>query len=145
MKAQLFTLDFILGLLITIGAVLAAVVLLPTHEAPFTEDAQRFDTLMTEGVPEDWTTADVVRPGFLTDGRFNETKIAEFAGMPLYEQSNLLSLSHTFSITFSQNNTTLDLCSTCGAIPDDYSSLTVIRRYALLGPNVTTMEVLLYE
>lgn len=145
MKGQLFTIDFILGLMITISAIVAVIVFVPTHAAPFTEDRERINTLMTEGVPADWNAANVIVPGFLTDGRFNRSKIDAFAALPLEDQQRLLGIRSEYTIRFSYNGTLLDLCLTCGTAPLDSGSIAVINRYAVLDGNVTTMEVLLFE
>jgi hypothetical protein len=145
MKAQAFIMDLLFGMLITITALLSVVLFLPTPQAPFVHDAERMQVLMTEGVPANWTAATVIVPGFLTDNRFNTTKIAEFESMTSDEQRELLGIASDFSITFTTNGIDQGLCGACGETPATYSELLPVQRYGLLGSNITLMEVRLYR
>jgi hypothetical protein len=144
-RGQVFTTDFIIGLLLTLAAVLSVVFLLPTDDVAFSDDGERIAVLMTEGVPANWNNTTVIVPGFLSNDRFNETKIAAFAALPEAKQKQLLGIRSDYSITFTMNGTVLPLCTTCGAVPASYKELLPMRRIALLGPNVTMMEVRLYQ
>jgi hypothetical protein len=145
MKGQVFTLDLLIGLLITITALLSVVLFFPTPEPPFTTDAERMNVLMSEGVPEDWTVATLAVPGFLTDGRFNETKIAAFATLTDQEQRVAVGAQSNFTIRFYENGTQLSLCATCGVQPLTYKELLPIRRYGVLNSSIVYMEVRIYR
>jgi hypothetical protein len=145
MKGQVLTIDLILGLLIITVTLLSVVLFLPVNEAPFVDDANRMLVLMSEGVPPDWNNTTVIIPGFLTDNRFNATKIEYFNNFTYDEQRALLNIRSDFNITFSQNNTTLAMCLSCGQQPLSYDELLPLRRYALMGSNITLMEVHLYQ
>lgn len=144
-RAQTFAIDLTFGVLIMTGVLLSVVLYLPEQNPPFTHDQERMQVLMTEGVPSNWNSTNVIVPGFLSDGRFNQTKIDEFASLSLNSQKSLLSVSSSFTITFSQNGVLLPLCGTCGALPATYKNVLPIRRTGILNSSITTMEVLLYS
>lgn len=143
-KGQVFSIDFSLGMLITIAALISVVLFLPKNTQPFIMDAERISLLMTEGVPSDWNTTTLIVPGFLSNGRFNESKIAAFEALSVQAQKSLLGVQSDFSIRMRQNGTNISLCTSCGQVPASYQQLLTIERHALLGSNVTTMEVRLY-
>ena len=143
--AQIFTLDLILGLVITTVAVLALSVYTLNHGAPLRDDAERVATLMTEGVPSNWTTANVNVPGFLTDDRFDSTKINAFAALNYTQQRSLLGIRANHTIRFYRGNTTLPLCSTCGSAITSTGNILPIRRYGLWNGTIVTMEVTLFR
>lgn len=145
MKAQAFSLDFIFGLLITTATLTAVVLFLPENQPPFSGETERLAILMTEGIPVDWNETTVIIPGFLTDHRFNETKINAFASLSEHNQKKLLGIQSDFTITFTMNNTILPLCTSCGNATGTYHDILPLRRYSLLGSNITMMVVTLYR
>lgn len=144
--AQAFTLDLLLGVVIMTLALLALTVYTNARGAPFTEDAERINTLMTEGVPEDWNETTVVITGFLTDDRFNRTKIEAFASLAPETQRALLGIRANASIRFANASGAMPLCATCGALPNaDSRDVLPLRRYGLLDGEIVRMEVTLYR
>lgn len=143
-RAQTFTIDLVLGLLITILALTSVMLLLVRNDPPLAADARRIELLMTEGVPSEWNSSNVQVVGFLTDGRFNRTKIMAFASLSEQEQREALGVRNIMTIRFKRGGY-LDLCDTCGTAPATYEDMLPIDHYAILYHNVTTMEVRLYR
>ncbi len=144
-RGQIFTIDLIIGMLIFLSALTAVVLFLPRERPPFTDDAQRVEFLMTNGIPHDWNATTVDVPGFLTDGQWNYSKIDAFNAFTAQEQKRLLGIRSDYTIRFFENGSQLDHCTSCGSAPASYDNLLPITRWASNNGTILSMEVRLYS
>ena len=137
--------DLTIGVLLMTLTLVSVALFLPDPQPPFVHDSQRVHVLMTEGVPSDWNTTSYIIPGFLSDDRFNQTKIAAFEALSIANQRSAVGISSNMTIRFYNGSTELSLCQTCGVTPANYSDALPIRRRALMGSDIILMEVVLYR
>ncbi|MGM5481393.1 MAG: hypothetical protein ACQESE_03200 [Nanobdellota archaeon] len=105
-KGQVFTIDFIIGLLGFIFLVLIAfkliVSIVPNDDFKLLNDENIFitDMLMQQGYPDNWTDSSVIIPGITTDNRLNKTKLEEYDKISYPRTKGLLHIRSDYSLAF---------------------------------------------
>ncbi|MFH1649567.1 MAG: hypothetical protein ABIA93_03390 [Candidatus Woesearchaeota archaeon] len=106
MKAQSWSIDFMIAMLIfIIAAVLSIKFLVNTGSNSGFDDVQReangvASTLLSAGFPEDWTNDTVVRPGLLEDDRLSPSKFGELLNIQYSTLRGILNVQHDFFFYF---------------------------------------------
>lgn len=111
-KGQLWSLDFIIGVLIFLVTVVFFFVQMNSLElTPQTSlnrlvlEAQDISTtLMSEGYPPAWTASTVVVPGIVTDARVNSSRLNELVLLNYSVLQGLLRVSDEFFVFIEQGN-----------------------------------------
>jgi hypothetical protein len=114
-KSQIWSIEFIVGLVIFIGALLIfykySVNLGTTQSDEIKElliDAKTLSTfLVDKGLPGSWNTSDVILVG-LTNGdyRLNESKLSNFSALSYATAKDLLSVRNDYYVFFEDKNST---------------------------------------
>ncbi|MGV8141516.1 MAG: hypothetical protein ACP5NW_03685 [Candidatus Woesearchaeota archaeon] len=117
-KGQVWTVDFLLGLMLFIIVVLSSAKIIwdvypQSKNVDVYHDAVYLsDTLLSEGYPLDWTETNVILPGVGGNNRINETKLSSLDDL---DYNRLKTLLHTTSdfIFFIRNSTDILNISGC--------------------------------
>lgn len=100
------------------------------------------ETLLSEGSPPDWTSANVVRPGILSNGKINQTKLEQFALMDYSQTKSLFKIKDNYYIEF-QDNITINGVEREGIgspPPANAENLAKITRVVIYQNNITTFS-----
>ncbi|MDO8508750.1 MAG: hypothetical protein Q7S27_03645 [Nanoarchaeota archaeon] len=126
-----------------------------TEEADSTINKLTYDgsilsnILLLEGSPKNWTTANVVSPGLLTNNKINQTKIDNFYNLTRDNYSAvkaLLNTQYDFYIYFSKNITANgQVIPGMGKIPSSPKNLIKIERVAIYNDQPLTMNIEIWE
>lgn len=114
-KGQVFTIDFILGLVGFIFLVLIAIKLIisivPTDDFKMLNEENIYvnEMLMQEGYPDEWNTSEVIIPGITSDHRLNKTKLKEFDELRYQHTKGLFHITSEYVIQFYRNGTPLNI------------------------------------
>ena len=111
-KAQVFSLDLIIGIIIFGSAILiyykTTTNLSDQDEALLDDlliDAKTISSsLMSQGYPYNWSKDDVVRIGISNDNRINETKLEQFSMISYKESRKLFGTVYNYYIFFRDRN-----------------------------------------
>ncbi len=115
---QVWTMDFILGLIMFIFLALVAVRLLTTtydsgdYGRLYREAVYFSDNIVSSGYPGNWTTGLVMLPGVVDDSRLNVSKLQQFSQMDYYATKSLFHITSDY-IFFIQNATSTMNMSRC--------------------------------
>ena len=118
-KAQVFTLDFLLALLIFTATVIVSLKLVFNTET--NDDYQLLqlearaisDALMSEGIPNNWDSNNVSIPGILSNKKLSETKLQELKNLGYHNVSNLINARRNFYFYFANSTDILNI-TFCG-------------------------------
>lgn len=119
-KGQGWSLDFVAGLLIFLLAVVLSVKLISNA---FTDDNFNdvyddarilSEAFRGEGFPENWDASNVVTIGLTTDGRLNESKIAELYTIPYKETKRLINTPYDYYLYYGNATENLEIQGACG-------------------------------
>ena len=117
-KAQTWTVDFILGMVMFILLVMISVkaiyTLMPNQDYNliYGSTVLLSDTLMSGGHPSDWNNTNVILPGVIDDSRVNATKLSRFDNLNYNSTLSILHLEHQYIFYFS-NGTNIVNISRC--------------------------------
>ena len=111
-KAQVFSLDLIIGVIIFGSAILiyykSATNLSDQDEALLDDlliDAKTISSsLMSQGYPYNWSKDNVSRIGVITNNRINETKLEEFSVISYKESKKLFGTIYDYYVFFRGRN-----------------------------------------
>ena len=164
-KAQIWSLEFIVGLIIFISALFIffkySINLSETQDVVTKEliiDARTLsDYLMSEGFPENWNITNIVYPG-LTDNnyRINETKLYYLTQLNYYSAKNLLSVVNDYYVFFEdRNKTSIAINGTTGFgkpginrtnlnQTEDPSDIIQVYRFVLYNSSIIKMGILIW-
>lgn len=118
-KAQVATLDFVLGLLIIIIAIVLTINIITTMQEPSTFNEVKTkgftvaELLMSSGYPENWNSSTVIKTGLVSDNLFNITKLQEVELIP-YNKLRATLNNPTHVYFYFTNKTTILNLSSCG-------------------------------
>jgi len=111
-KAQVFSLDLIIGVIIFGSAILiyykSATNLSDQDEALLDDlliDAKSISgSLMSQGYPYNWSKDDVIRIGISDNNRINETKLEQFSKIPYKDSRKLFGTAYDYYVYFKDRN-----------------------------------------
>ena len=117
-KGQVFTTDYIIGLMIFIfmlvmGAkILVDIVPSYSYEIVYRDGLYIADLLVDEGYPSDWNSSTVVVPGVCTNFRLDKSKLVELDGID-YGRTKTLFHTEGDYLFFFKNKTEIMNISNC--------------------------------
>jgi hypothetical protein len=163
-KGQVWTLDFIIGLMLFIIVVLLSISMIrdiyPSqkkvdvyHDAIYVSDS-----LLDAGYPKNWTESDVILPGIAGNNRINETKLALFDNLDYYRAKTLLHIESDFIFFIKNTTDTINISgcvhgynlttdADCNPILSDldYEDLAKIDRMVIYNSTVMVMTVYVWN
>ena len=178
-KAQMWIADLVISVIMfTAASLVAFTIILNSFSLGSNFDSVKKDAvriseyILSEGTPIDWNETNLIRPGFLSDNRINETKV--YRGMNLTNSSygavkSLLQTQNDFMVVFKNstgqiipfqdycsfgdpwaaldytaNSTTLD-CQAVNFTLEDYDNLIKLTRYTVYDSQLVAMEVYVWN
>lgn len=138
-KAQAFSLDLIIAILIFGSAILIyykTVINLSDQDEVLLDDiladAKTISgSLITNGYPTNWSKDNVSRIGVITNSRVNETKLEQFSRISYKESRKLFGTTHNYYVFFRDRNDNI--------IPFN-ESLEGIGKQGINSTNIQTVE-----
>jgi len=111
---QVWTLDFIIGLMLFMLMILISVKIIfniyPSADSliVYRDAVHLSDNLLTEGYPSNWTgdLSNVVLPGIAEHNRINNTKLSKFKDIDYYRAKTLMHITSDY-IFFIRNSTNI--------------------------------------
>jgi hypothetical protein len=161
-RAQAFILDYLSSIVLFLIILSVAIVLIidivpdASYEELYRENNYLSAKLLEPGFPLNWTSGDVLVPGFASNHRVNDTKLSQFDALSYPQKKTTLQLSGDFLIYFRTSTEIIRYNGVCtyGYImvinattcEPDFSTITydnLIRnqRLVLLNGTPTFMEV----
>lgn len=119
-KAQVSTIDFILGLGIMIFAFILAINLLVNIRSSSDFDLvkeealQLSDKIFSEGIPSNWNTTSVISLGILSENQLNISKLSLIQTIPYNQTKRIMGLSYDYYFYFANESSILALNGVCG-------------------------------
>jgi hypothetical protein len=102
-KAQVWSADFLTGILIvSLSLALALTLLINTNNSKSFEDIS--STLFNEGAPANWNISTITSIGIMSDGRINNTKVTAMYDMERTRLSSYLGVDKKFYIAILNNS-----------------------------------------
>ena len=165
-KAQVFSLDLIIGIIIFGSAILiyykTTTNLSDQDEALLDDlliDAKTISSsLMSQGYPYNWSKDDVVRIGISNDNRINETKLEQFSMISYKESRKLFGTVYNYYIFFRDRNNNIlrfneslegigkaDVNSTNIQIVENPKKLVKITRLVIKDLDIAKMVIYLWH
>jgi hypothetical protein len=118
-KAQVWTIDFIIALIIFIMLVLVAFRLLAsadfydTFEPFYRESISLSESLISSGKPSSWNSTNVIIPGIANNNRINESKLLEFDKISYSNTKSLFHISADYLFYFRNATNILNISGRC--------------------------------
>jgi len=162
-KGQMFTVDFILGLVGFIFLLLLAIkIILSILPSTAYEDVYRnnlyvSEQLVQDGYPLDSTPASVVMPGLTNNYLLNETKLALFNSISYERTKTLFRISNDYIFFFKTNDGILNLSSCLYGYPLSYNTTTcepdlssihyanLVTTQRFIGYNASLVQLVVYS
>lgn len=156
-KAQIWTVDFILGVsMFVILLVIGLSLFLTINTDNDFEDATReaiyiSNVLMSEGSPSTWNSSTVIAPGLLSDGVLNNTKLESFSEFTYAELKSFFAIRNDFSFFIRDDTGFINTgrCSYGFDFPNDnceplfeeleYQNLVVINRFVAINNSIKNL------
>ena len=162
-KGQVSTLDFVVGFSIILVTLVLGLRYVTEAAAPgeFDDIQQQAvamsQSLMSEGVPADWTVDDVSAVGLMSDNKLNKSKVDLMASMSYGGMRQVLDSDFQLYVYFTNRTHTINV-SGCGFGNDDiltggctvdlsmvdYSHIVRIDRFVAYNDSILTMVVLVW-
>ncbi len=158
-KGQVFTIDFLLALLIFIATIIMSLKLVlntandDDYQILQLEARAISDNLMTEGLPTDWNSTNVLLPGILTDKKLSISKLQSLKELGYNNVSGLLNARKNFYFYFANSSSILNI-TFCGfgainetCSPPEINSKNIVRldRIVLHEQKAVKMVMLVWE
>lgn len=156
-KAQAWGFDLIFAIVIFIGVL----VFLYLHIFNLSFDKQDTfntliyegkiigDSLLSDGFPEEWNSANVVSMGVLSGGEINITKIEKFYNLSLsdYQKTKILfNIAHDYYIFFDEPiNIGGDLIEGIGIEPTGEENLVKVTRVVVLDKKIDNLNIYVWS
>ncbi len=105
------------------------------------------NSLLLEGSPKNWTPANVLVPGIISNNKINQTKIDLFYNLTKFDYiktKSLLNVKHDFYIYFSRNITANgEEIAGFGKLPESPKNLVKIERIVIYNnkPIILNLEI----
>ena len=172
-RGQSWTIEFILAFLIFSSAIILSIKMISNiYKSTDFEDLAResemlSNTFLSDGYPVNWTSADVIRPGIVSDGKINVSKLANLTEIDYYTAKQLLGIRQDFFIYFSDDSGMKDIfedfgmSGECGYghpgilieydgtcrlnITVDYDDMVKLSRFTVYDHNIITMTVYVWD
>lgn len=110
------------------------------------------DSLFTEGAPINWTEDNVVRIGFLSNGKINQTKLDQFydfVGSDYNQTKQLFRIKEEYYLEFQDpvmlSGSPGTQIGRVPADPSEYDNLIKITRVVLYENNLTAVHIYSWE
>ncbi len=113
-KGQIWTTDFIIGLMLFLFAVLLGVKIIfdmqpsQEHIDVYRDCLYISDNLLSAGYPTDWNDTNVILPGIAENNRVNLTKLSQFNDLEYYRTKNLLHTTSDFAFIIHNSTTVIN-------------------------------------
>ncbi|MBN2142194.1 hypothetical protein JW711_02590 [Candidatus Woesearchaeota archaeon] len=177
-RGQMWIMDAALSLILFAAAAIISFNIILNSMASNTdfdhikEDASKIsEYLLSEGVPENWNASTMIRPGFVTGGRLNATKIIlgmNFTNASYAVMKSRLQTNYDFLVVFENysgdvvdfgdycvfgdpnvkiegNLTSPVNCTSVNFTTTTYTNLVVINRFAVLSSDIVRMVVYVWD
>jgi hypothetical protein len=111
-KGQVWTIDFIIGLMlfiiVSLLTIKVAFSMYPSqqHIIVYRDAVHLSDALLSPGYPMNWTSSDVLLPGIASNNRINNTKLSAYRSLDYEKAKTLLHVTSDY-IFFIQNRTSI--------------------------------------
>ncbi|MGV8168780.1 MAG: hypothetical protein ACP5N3_01875 [Candidatus Nanoarchaeia archaeon] len=159
-KAQVWTLDFVTGLLMFIVILFLALAVIrnnlantSNYESALRDSDHISAMLVGEGFPNDWNSSNVIIPGIAENNRINFTKLNSFDELT-YEKQKLL-FQNTGDFLFYFYNGTVINESKCFwgyplagcnlAIPSNAENVAKTERVVILNSTITKLIIITWN
>lgn len=143
-KAQSWSLDFSLGMVLFLLAVVLSIKFLANSAQTdvfrdvFEEAKFLSDQIRSEGYPANWTNDSFVRLGVLRNGSLDEAKLANFSQLDYtISKAHLNTRFHYYFFFVDRLNRTLNLSGTCGFGHPNITLLSAPSKAAYYYSNIT--------
>lgn len=153
-KAQVFTFDYVMGLIMFIVIVVIAgkqlinIVPSNTYNQLYDENIYFSSSLIQPGYPLNWNTANVLIPGIATSNRLDTSKLNSFNFFSYDETKSFFHISNDYLFYFQRNNSILTINGECiYGHPVVVNLTTCEPDFSLLGYNnlVKSSRLLIYN
>lgn len=163
-KGQMLFPDFLLGLTIFLivmaisGKLIVDMTADNKFEQAYKENLQVSESLLTTGMPTNWTKDNIIIPGIVNDQRLNITKLEEFEKLDYELSKTLLNTKSEFLFYFKNATEIINIsnCSygyninyTAGCQPNiqniDMENLVHTDRYIIHNGEIISMRILTWN
>jgi hypothetical protein len=107
------------------------------------------ESLLSDGSPTAWTLTDVVRPGILSEGKIDQTKLELFDNLVTSDYNrtrSLFRLKDNFYIEFQENITLNGIVKGgIGIVPTGEENLAKITRIVIYEGNLTSLNFYIWD
>ena len=111
-KGQVWTVDFILGLMLFLFTIIIVVRILfnivvpDTYEPVYRDAVYLSDKLLSPGYPENWTVNNVIIPGIATQNRIDISRLSKYGQIEYGESKTLMHITSDYIFLF-RNSTSI--------------------------------------
>ena len=111
-RGQVWTVDFILGLMLFLFTIIVVIKILfsiavpDTYEPVYRDAIYLSDKLLSTGYPQNWTTNNVVIPGIANQNRIDVSRLSKYSQIDYLESKTLMHLTSDY-IFFFRNSTSI--------------------------------------
>ncbi len=162
-KAQMFTVDFILGLVGFIFLLLLAIKIiidiLPAgaYTELYRNNVYISDQLVLDGYPNNWSVTTVLLPGITDDYRLNLTKLTQFDALDYNHTKTLYHVTNEYIFFFKNNTQIINLTNCLHGYPLAYDALTcepdlssitykhLVTTQRLVAYNASLLQLIVYS
>jgi hypothetical protein len=161
-KAQVWTIDFVIGLLIFLVLLFTAIALIRDYVnekdtySDVKKEAQHVSSiLVSEGLPSDWTNDTVTLPGITNNNRVNLTKLTEYDNLSYAHSKILLQTKGEFIFYFYNGSSIINQTKcfrgynlTSGCIfsaPANAKNLATMERFVILNSKIVKLVVVSWD
>lgn len=159
-KGQVYTLDFMIALLLFVLTILVSSKMIFNttssngYQILQLEAKAISESLLSEGLPSDWDSTDVILPGIIDNGKLSDYKFKELIKLGYANVSSLINSRRPFYFYFANSSSMINVSITCGfgAInstcqPPSINSNNLVRLDRLVAYNekAIRMVVLVWE
>lgn len=158
-KGQVYTIDFLLAIILLIATVIISFKLVfNTDESSDYQILQLearaiSDSFLTEGLPANWTSSNVLLPGILSNKKISSAKLQELKSLGYKDASGLLNTRKNFYFYFTNSSGLVNLTfcgfgalnDTCTLPEVDSYNLARIDRVVVHEQRALKMVMLVWE
>ncbi|MGM5485252.1 MAG: hypothetical protein ACQEP1_05270 [Nanobdellota archaeon] len=146
-RAQSWYIDYTLSLALFIIAVLLFLYYMPEGNTDNTpaDSGILSDTLMTEGIPEDWNTTNLTTPGLITDNKLDRNKLDMLRDLGYNESRAYLPISSDYLIYFENGLEGLGKINRSELSSLEADNIVHVRRMVPYQGRIIKMHVVVWE
>jgi hypothetical protein len=118
-RGQVWTVDFLVGFLIFIVVLLAAIKIIMSiipstnYDVLYKDTAHLSSTLTGKGFPNDWNETTVIIPGLGENNRLNFTKIQAFDDIAYQRTKTLMHITNDYIFFFKNSSQIINISGKC--------------------------------